>query len=391
MIDVAGILKGVATFRDNGHATVAQLSRAYGRATLDRVRGLPAIAGKYEQLVCDAPAVLARSGVECWSPAFGRANELAAGSVELHPLAFTQAVLALAGLGWSGDATLNVGAGGTLLLQHFQVRVNGTVVITSRDGRIDIISDGDVMHFERKSKELYLVNAPIAVQSSTFGIPITFGYAIDPELVRPSDIPINESGMAAAKQSIEAAIDLLSELGSGAVSWVLQAVRQISAVGANSSHGFVGRSVSMRPGHIVTSAPHHPVLIAETLVHESSHQMFNLCRCLGPYVRDGGGDRMFCSAINGRQRTIDRVALALHAMANMYMLFDEIVASEHEYSEIARARLRNFSQVALSLARTVSEEMELFTDLSREFIENIVDVTLMIHGKHHLDNAEVLC
>jgi len=60
--------------------------------------------------------------------------------------------------------------------------------------------------------------------------------------------------------------------------------------------------------------------LAETLVHEASHQYFYLLSRLEP-VDDGTDKNLYYSPFAGTERSLDRILLAYHACGNILLLY----------------------------------------------------------------------
>jgi HEXXH motif-containing protein len=73
------------------------------------------------------------------------------------------------------------------------------------------------------------------------------------------------------------------------------------------------------------SAYANPTAIGELLVHEASHQYFNIVRLLGPF--DNGSDpTLYYSPAVKRPRPLDRIGVAYHAFANVLIYYRNCVA-----------------------------------------------------------------
>jgi HEXXH motif-containing protein len=83
---------------------------------------------------------------------------------------------------------------------------------------------------------------------------------------------------------------------------------------------------------------HDPLVVGEMLVHEASHQYFHSIEALED-VADQTDPTTYYSPFVRRQRTIDRLLLAYHAFANVYLYYRECSASQDLHKQ-ANAGLR---------------------------------------------------
>lgn len=74
------------------------------------------------------------------------------------------------------------------------------------------------------------------------------------------------------------------------------------------------------PGFLTISVSSRPIITAEMLVHEASHQWCFLLERLGP-IDDGTDERCYHSHLAKRARPVSRVLLAFHALGNMILMY----------------------------------------------------------------------
>src|SRR6185437_8100292 len=116
------------------------------------------------------------------------------------------------------------------------------------------------------------------------------------------------------------------------------------------------RALAPRYRDWVTRVLRRLIVIAEMLVHEASHQYFHSITPLED-VADHTDPTTYYSPFVRCQRTIDRLLLAYHAFANVYLYYRECLDSQ-DHHERARAGLR-----------TVADDL------------NVVEETLMTSDK----------
>lgn len=117
--------------------------------------------------------------------------------------------------------------------------------------------------------------------------------------------------------AFSAAFELIRAYAPEYFPWVRRVVRDILVLrlGEGSMHS---GSNSSWPGLIYMSVA-EPMILAENLVHEASHQYFHLLARIEP-VDDGSDTATYFSPVTGRDRPLSAILVAYHAFANV-MLF----------------------------------------------------------------------
>jgi HEXXH motif-containing protein len=88
------------------------------------------------------------------------------------------------------------------------------------------------------------------------------------------------------------------------------------------------------------------LLMSEMLVHESSHQYFNLLALLDNSVQANHVTEYY-SPFPRRMRNLDRILIAYHAFANVAVLYEELKAQGHYERHLLANRnlLRDVKQI----------------------------------------------
>ncbi|MBZ9850017.1 hypothetical protein LB565_18705 [Mesorhizobium sp. CA14] len=135
-----------------------------------------------------------------------------------------------------------------------------------------------------------------------------------PPSLAPNDILL-------ATQNVSAALDILERHAPIFARWVGRVMAFI--VPADGPHGLMQSSSSRQwPGVAVISFRCDAVAIAEMLVHEATHQYFNILLMIDP-VTDGTDGRLYYSPMRKCERPIEMILLAYHAFANVLMFYRE--------------------------------------------------------------------
>jgi HEXXH motif-containing protein len=113
-------------------------------------------------------------------------------------------------------------------------------------------------------------------------------------------------------------IDILRHHARPYLSWVSRLVSEI-LVKRSEADGIASGSTSSCPGLIsVSVAP--AAAIVEMLVHESSHQYFNIVKTVGPLVNPADTQMYYSPAVK-KNRPLERILLAYHAFANVLLMY----------------------------------------------------------------------
>lgn len=201
-----------------------------------------------------------------------------------------------------------------------EVSVNSTsdsedISLVALDGRtlnVGFTQSGDAEVHPPSLKELVSVRgqrAPWLLSSSTVPpnspIPSDVSGSVAPVLL-PNDVT-----------AFGDALDLLQRVPVYS-EWVERVVREIAVLNVPTGHMRSG-SASGWPGLVYMSVS-EPVVLAENLVHEASHQYFHLLERVGP-VDDGSDMTMYYSPVVGRTRPLSAILVAFHAFANVMIFF----------------------------------------------------------------------
>lgn len=144
----------------------------------------------------------------------------------------------------------------------------------------------------------------------------------------PVDHGIPDRVLSDAHEAMIDAVRWIAEISPEHLRWVDRLVCGFAVTempeGSNLSSG----SYRSRPGVVHISFPLHPVMVAETLIHEASHQYYLLLNGVVPMVRQDTKALVF-SPIKGCDRPIDRCALAHHACFNIWHFMSRGLASRY--------------------------------------------------------------
>jgi HEXXH motif-containing protein len=122
---------------------------------------------------------------------------------------------------------------------------------------------------------------------------------------------------------LRSAVAFIAEFTPSYLPWVGRAVRNVILL-APTGPSIESGSVEDYLGLVHISASEQTAPFAELLVHEASHQHFNLLTKLGP-VEDGSDSRTYWSPPVKTHRHLDRIAVGYHAFANVLCFYREAI------------------------------------------------------------------
>jgi HEXXH motif-containing protein len=160
------------------------------------------------------------------------------------------------------------------------------------------------------------------------------------------------------------AVGILEEW-SGPKDWVEFVIKGLVPV-VTSAKRAEGGSASTLPGVIYCSFPNDVLEVAETLVHEASHQYFFLLERIEPIVL-GLDKGSYYSPIKRLDRPIRTILLTYHAFFNVYALVLKLADAGLQRSEAIRARLSSLSHDLDVLDSHMAASND-FTPVGRTFL-----------------------
>jgi len=125
--------------------------------------------------------------------------------------------------------------------------------------------------------------------------------------------------------ALSQALALLHDAGTGYPAWIAAMLRGICVTPMVEADQHNSGSNIFHPGVVSCGFPVSAPLLAEALVHETSHQYFNLLHSVLPLVRPGADAPRYYSSLKRQYRPLFLVLLAFHATANMSLLWCDLL------------------------------------------------------------------
>lgn len=235
---------------------------------------------------------------------------------------------------------LNFGLLSILDCEEIKVESNGKLLML-KNGRSTI-------QFNTIEKSLHFSDDTIQTMLHEY-LDIGCGIPIIPPLNLPADpcmysvpgIKYIDPVSLPSLESLRSAVSIIKILGKKYENWIGVAIRDICLVEKSGSNALSGSAPDW-PARVYLSLLDNPVDIIEILVHEAAHQYIHLMRKFSP-LHNSGHDKLYYSPIVGRDRPINKILIAFHAIANQLIVLDELNRlklphpdlSEHRFLEVA--------------------------------------------------------
>jgi hypothetical protein len=168
----------------------------------------------------------------------------------------------------------------------------------------------------------------------------------------------------AFSECCRSATDLLDKFAPAYSDWSGRVIRYLVPLQTNSTGMFDSGSRRFLPGLVTLTALHNPVQIAETLVHEASHQYFYVLERFEP-LHDPTDTQLYYSAIKDSNRPLIHILLAFHAFGNVCLFFRLV----RDRGFVASRELKNYENGLIAKTRALQVELEKAVSLTPSGVE----------------------
>lgn len=296
----------------------------------------------------------------CWNPSFGMANYYAKQGEGGSRPAAGQLFLALAEFGFEGEFVSQyrfpvrhrLGARLLPIGKSFRMRsADRTITVANEDSSTTV-------HLDEPQ-------AIPEVAAGVFGKGLMrWGYAVDPFILEPGDLPLDLDANEAAMQQLRDARDLI-EIDPRAADWCSRLLHELSLTNSKECLRLTSRSSPIQPGNIQLSVPGPAVHIAELLVHEAAHQHYFLASLAGSPIASKGHGITAYSALRECERPVDRILLGLHALINIVEFLDVLSQSGGNVAAEAEARIVELTPTIRSMTSPFALDPEILSETGR--------------------------
>lgn len=361
------IIADLSVFSPRTAASAASVCRSFGKVVIARVLDILTVASGTPEpcpgLREAALAAVDKRPLTCWSPELSYANELARRGAVAAGGAGAQLTLALREAGLTGVFEFDLPFGERLMLGNWRVKCHGRSKLSVAVDSVEIIGDDETLGFERADGlwELNGREAGYARAAEGAAITCVAGYDVDPEILIAEDVALESDHFLAACADIDAALAIAALAGDDAAAWIDRSISTVSLVESHGGARLSSRSLSSRAGNVEMAAPGDRLHLSELLIHEAAHQHFHMVRLLGPLTVPMANGQRFLSALNGRQRPLERVLLAYHAVGNIFLFLQRLAEVSDDWREDAIQRLHALGPTAAHLRATLGTNRALLT------------------------------
>lgn len=285
---------------------------------------------------------------QVWSPALGRALRMTKLGDELRARRVaTELLLQAFAAGMCGQWEINLARSGRLLFGHH---------LLPNCNAMKVESDGHNCHVETKSdlglKEISFSrpsgarlwtadSADLlflhAIKQDRASIVLLSEDAINPEVYGGLGFPAVSQITTPKVDALVHAFDLLKNSLPEFFLWVSRILRWLILVESGEQKYLRSGNTEGNCGLVYISDATEELSIGEMLVHEASHQYFFVLTRIG-LPTDPTHEELYFSPFVNTMRRLDRILLAYHAFANVYLFYRgyEQCASTQEAAEVRR-------------------------------------------------------
>lgn len=304
-----------------------------------------------------ALACLDAADVECWNASFGTANAFAnLGDGASEPAA-GQLFLALSQFGFEGRYEAAYRLPTRHRWRSCWLPAGKSIQMIAEGGSVTVIVDDIVTNLEGKA-------AAMGSQSvaGLFGRGVTtWGYALDPVILEPGDLPLDTEIVPVALNGLREAARMLA-IDERITKWCSRLLQELSLTYSDNHQSLTSRSNPLLPGTVQISVPGSELHLAELLVHEAAHQHYFLAAMAGSYITPDNRYITAYSALRGCERPIERVFLGLHALVNIADFLAVYAESDKPSAGEAIARIVELAPTIRSMKSPFALDSRLLSD-----------------------------
>lgn len=201
-------------------------------------------------------------------------------------------------------------------------------------------------------------------------ISVLAGDTIEPDVAASLGFPPLASVMTSDIETLSRAMDSLRDHLPEYHEWVQRIIRTVILVQCGEQKYLRSGSALHSWGAIYISNHDDPACLAEMLVHEASHNYFQLLTRLGD-VADLSNQKLYYSPFVETVRHIDRILLAYHAFANVYLYYRKAQSHVADPESIERRRKTLLRDLTMVDAYLRDNAMDL-TNIGRSLAEPLM-------------------
>lgn len=272
--------------------------------------------------------------------------------------------------GVSGDWELRFDQPSLFLWGSYLLPESERLIVNHKQDTVRILSEINGSKHESRLHRIAETGAWRSEELTQLPLVADDGYAVTllPDRAAPQlecDSPTLSQISSATHESIAQALGLLRALAPRYRDWVTRVLRRLIVVAAPQA-GIMSGNLHGYYSMFYISDSRDPLVIGEMMVHEASHQYFHSVTSLED-VADLTDPTTYYSPFVRRQRTIDRLLLAYHAFANVYLYYRECGASQDHHERASAERRTVYKD--LSVVEETLMTSDKLTPTGRALIE----------------------
>ncbi|MEQ1586822.1 MAG: HEXXH motif-containing putative peptide modification protein [Cyclobacteriaceae bacterium] len=259
----------------------------------------------------------------CWDPIIGKLEKFLEEEDAYLNNYLTGILCYLSIKGFIPDWKIDLAVKGDLFFDNYSITncSFSSLLHDSRGKCITFSNDKGDFHLfysaPKKSSNAFFVTALRANQH----YPLTYAYLQDSrfDIIEKLSDFINLPKPTRNKNRVNEGLLLLKRHSPDYFNWVITMTKQVILYSSPAANQIKSGSWFDLPGIYNFSVNHEPLLVAEMLIHESSHQYFNLLKRFGEVATSQ--EAIYYSPAVNKMRPLWLILLAYHAFANVLIFY----------------------------------------------------------------------
>lgn len=359
----------LATPGPNTHEVFALLAPHYAKATLRRVFDALPLEQREQQAALYAQATSfidqIHDGPQLFRPEIGRAALLAGPDHQDPVQGWIQLLLTLHEVGFQAEWRLDNLQPCLHLVAGIGVVVKKTLKVTADRDSVALTTAGDTgprdCLFERQANGLTALDrvAPDQITCADKTITLVSAGPATHLWYGPHQVPY-QGDRASAQAALAQACALLTAAAPAYAVWVGRALTRLALIEGIAGTCDYSHSLPRYLGLVYLSQPRGLIHNIEGLVHECAHQHYHLALLVDP-LQNGADQTLYPSPLKAVGRPIERILISYHALGNICLALDGLLAHKlaTKDADLCRRRIQSNAAMARQLAQHLEQSSGL--------------------------------
>jgi HEXXH motif-containing protein len=246
--------------------------------------------------------------------------------------------------------------------------------------RLSIAHDRGVLELRRSEAPgfaLWQAAEDVALANAGSDSAVQMGFGEWAALWGAPDIEPRPTEPEQFRYQIQEAFALLESASPAYYLWTAALLRELTAKGRPENSTTTSCSNLYHFGAIEICQPATVLETAEMLVHECSHQYYNIASWFTTFVKDNAPEAY--SVLKHKNRPLERLLLGFHAFGNALLMYDELHRSALPFKGLS-GRIPYVQGLVDDLYEPVRNHAEWLTDSGRDLFIPLVE-RLIARGK----------